>query len=184
MPFHPPAFCPEHGLFEATALIIGSGATTTLIHCVTNCPRCGRGSEIIPGVYDATQKNLNVLVDKSISPEALGALRRIIERLQQGEISVHQARAEAEKISPNVAKLFDIANWSDQARATLYAAIIAAVAVVTAAKIASGPSQTIVIQPIIERIIERKSDLLSSSSLRTKKPSPKPQLKRPHKRRR
>ena len=142
-------------------------------------------SEIIPGVYIAAQRNLNILVDDSISPEARDAIRQLAERLQQGKISVPQAKAEAEQISPNAGQLFDIANWSDQAKATLYASIIAATAVIAAARIASSPSQTVNVQPVIERIIEGegsnlKGDLESSSSIVAPKiPIPRRKPKRP-----
>ena len=153
-----------------TGLHLGVGSKTSFIGSVTNCPRCSHESEIIPGVYDATADGLNVLIDPSISLEALGKIRQLVERLQQGKISSLEAKAEAEKISPKAGKLFDIANWSDQAKATLFAAIIGAGAIVLAARMASSPNQTINIQPVIERVIQEekpslKNDLKSSSAI-------------------
>ena len=183
---HPPAFCPEHGLFPVTFFRLGARATnTTFIGCAATCPKCGRVSEIIPGVYDPTADGLNILIDRSISPEALDEIRRIAERLQQGEISAPQAKAEAEKISPNAGKLFDIADWSDQAKATLYAAIIGAIAIVAAARIASPPNQTVNVQPIIERTTQEekpslKNSLKSSSAIvPPKTPAPRRKPKPP-----
>ena len=148
---------------------MGGGATNaTFIGCAASCPKCGHVSEIIPGVYDPTIDGLNILIDRSISPESLAEIRRIAERLQQGEISVPQAKAEAEKISPKAGKLFDIANWSDQAKATLYAAIIGATAIIVAARMASSPDPTVSVQPVIERIIQEEKpslkNILKSSS--------------------
>src|SRR3990167_10692866 len=101
---HPPAFCPEHGLFPFTAFVIGPEAfQTTFINSTTSCPKCGKQSEIIPGVYDPTAAGLNVLIDESISVEALEAIRSLAERLKRGEISVEEAHAEAEKLAPQAA---------------------------------------------------------------------------------
>ena len=143
-------------------------------------------SEIIPGIYDATQDDLNILLDPSISPEALGEIRRIAERLRQGEITVPQAKAEAEKISPKAGKLFDIANWPPQAKATLYAAIIGATAIIAAARMASSPDPTVIVQPVIERVMQAekpslKNDLKSTSAITPPKvqiPRRKPKLPR------
>ena len=155
-----------------TRFRLGVGTTASFIGSVTNCPnpKCSHKCEIIPGVYDTTADGLNVLIDPSITPEALGEIRRIAERLQQGEISVPQAKAEAEKISPKAGQLFDIANWPPQAKATLYAAIIGATAIIAAARMASSPDPTVIVQPVIERVIQEekpslKNDLKSSSAL-------------------
>jgi hypothetical protein len=168
-----------------TRFHIGVGSKASFIGSATNCPKCNRTSEIIPGVYDATVDRLNILIDRSITPEALGEIRRITERLQQGKISVPQAKVEAEKISPDAGQLFDIANWSDQAKATLYAAIIGAVAIVVAARMASPPNQTVKVQPVIERVIQEekpslKNDLESSSAITPPKtPVPRRKAKPP-----
>jgi hypothetical protein len=181
MVLNPPAFCSQHGLFPVTAIAIDPGVTgTTFTDCGATCPRCGRVSEIIPGVYDATDDRLNILIDSSISPEALSAVRQLAERLQQGTITSVQAKEEAEKILPRLGKLFDVWNWSDQAKATLWAAILGGAAVIQAARIASAPSQTVIVQPTIERTIETKELLLSSSALSSPQvPLPRPRPKRP-----
>ena len=166
-----------------TRFNIAAGATASFIGSVTNCPEpeCSHKSEIIPGVYDAAADGLNVLIDPSISPEALGEIRRIVERLQQGDISVPEAKAEAEKVSPDAGQLFDIANWSDQAKATLYAAIIGAVAIVAAARVASSPDQTVNVQTVIEHITQEETptlkSILKSSSAITPPKTPIPRRK-------
>lgn len=186
---HPPAFCPTDGVFPAQAIVIAEGATDTrLLNIRTNCPVCGGGAEIIPGIYDATHEGLNLLLDSSISPAALTAIKNLAERAQKGKISPEDANKEAKTISPAAAKLFDITNWSDQAKSTLYAAIIGATALVAAAKMTAPTTQIVNIQPVIERTIDVKqpsfmNQLRSSSSLRSppvpkRKPKPPP-LKRP-----
>jgi hypothetical protein len=115
----------------------------------------------------------------TLTAAQLGALRNLAERAKTGKISPQKAKQEAEKIDPNVGKLFDIANWPGQAKATLYASIIGAVAMITAAKIATSPTQTTVTNPtVIERIIEppspnatdpRKHDRGRQSKERSKK---------------
>ena len=160
---HPPACCPEHGLFPATRFILKGGSKNIqFIRCFHGCPECGHLSEVIPGIYDASLDDLNILIDRSITPEALGEIRRIAERLQHGEISVPQAKAEAENISPKAGQLFDIANWSDQAKATLYAAIIGATAIVVAARMTSSADPTVSVQPVVERIIQEEKPSLKN----------------------
>jgi hypothetical protein len=149
----------------------------------TNCPVCQGPSEIIPGKYEVGSDRLNLLIDPSISPAALAAIKDLAEAVHAGRITPEEAKSAAEKIHPKAGKLFDVANWSDQAKATLYAAIIGAAAVLGAAKIASSSNQTVTISPVIERVIERrKDDLLSSSSLKPieNPPLPRPRPKRRH----
>ncbi len=83
------------------------------------------------------------------------------------------------KISPEAGKIFDIANRSDQPKATLYAAIIGATALVFAARMSSSPNLTVNLQPVVERIIEGekpdlKDRLKSSSAIAPPIPRRKP----------
>jgi hypothetical protein len=181
--FHPIAFCLVHGVFPAKLITMESGATGEFINCVHSCPVCGGDSEIIPGRYEAKADRLNLLIDSSISPSALTAIRNLALAVSVGRISAAEAKQEAEKIHPKAGKLFDVANWSDQAKATLYAAIIGATAVIGAARITATSNQTTKAPDIIfEQIIERrKDDLLSTSSLQAIEqiPMPRPRPKRP-----
>jgi hypothetical protein len=178
--YHPAAFCVLHGIFPAKLIRLDSGAVGEFIDCAHSCPICGRASEIIPGRYEAQSNRLNVLIDPSISPAALVAIRNLALAVSLGQVSPAEAKKEAEKIHPKAGKLFDVANWSDQAKATLYAAVIGAVAVVGAARIATNSSSKD--SPIvIERIIDRKKDdLLSTFALQPigKPPLPRPRPKR------
>jgi hypothetical protein len=158
-----PAFCPVHGLFPSD-YTIGGDSTTSYIGNATCCLQCGRVSEVISGDYSSTSAGLNVLLDPSISEEALAAIKGLAERLQKGEISPELAQVEAEQISPKVGRLFDIRNWSDQAQATLATAIIGAASVVIAAKMSSSPNQSVDVTcnpVVIERVVvepQAKSD--------------------------
>lgn len=97
----PLAFCPVHGLVPATAFAIGAGAHNITFKDVgVSCPICGKPSEVIPGTYDFTTERLGLVVDPSISPQALRALKSIAERLQEGEISPNEAAKEAATIDP------------------------------------------------------------------------------------
>jgi hypothetical protein len=120
----------------------------------TPCPLCGRASEILPGEYEVVGDQLKLLLDPSISADALLKLRTIAERLQRSEISLAEAKENAEAIAPKAGKLFDIGDWSDQAKATLYAAILGAIALVAAAR-ASAPATVVNVtnRPVIERVV-------------------------------
>src|SRR6185312_8458720 len=150
---HPAAFCPTHGIFPATAFAFAPGVSLTILGMSTTCPTCGRISEILPGAYSAFKDRIDLLLDPSVSAEVLAALRTIVEAARDDKISAAEARGQAEKILPGAGKLFDI-NWSDQAKATLYAGIIGAIALIAAAKLSSS-SQNVTVQPVIERVIER-----------------------------
>jgi hypothetical protein len=172
---HPIAFCTQHGIFPATGIALGEGAVLGVQNCLHSCPICGAASEIIPGRYEAQASRLNLLVDSSISLEALSAIRELAEAAARGRISPEEAKRAAEKIHPKAGKLFDVANWPGQAKATLYAAIICAAGAVVAAKVASSPNQTVTINPIVvERVVGKtKNDLLSSTNVPLPRPRPR-----------
>lgn len=172
--FHPIGFCPNHGVFAVAAIALGENVDLTLNHCTTNCPTCGVDSEIIPGRYETKTDRLNMLVDGSISPQALAAIRDLAEAARRGMISAAEAKKAAEKIHPKAGRLFDVKDWSDQAKATLYAAIIASATAIAVARIAHTPSQTVIMQQVTERVVSKRN-LLSSSMLSdsTKTPLPK-----------
>ncbi len=171
---HPLAFCPEHGLFAATGIGLGISVGTTIKNGLHSCPHCSRMSEVIPGTYSMHAGKLDVLLDPDISPAALNAIQNIVKKAQSGEYSHERAQAEVNKISPKAGKLFDVPNWSDQAKATLYASIIGAAAVIVAAKMASSPTTIVVQPPAIERAVGEEFTPPSATA-----PVPKPQSIRP-----
>lgn len=116
---HPPAFCTQHGLFPATQFGLEDVVEGTLVGCKVSCPKCGRLSEIIPGRYDAIGRQLSILIDPSISQEALAAIRELVGKVERKELTPEQAAAEAKKISPTLAGLFDPATWSPEVKAAI-----------------------------------------------------------------
>jgi hypothetical protein len=172
-PLHPAAFCPAHGLFPAAAMSFAPGATLGVAHVKTNCtvPGCNEACEIIPGQYRAQDKNrIDLLLDRSISPEALAAINAIAVQLRDGAISTEAAQKEIERVAPQAAGLFK--GWTRGEKIAMASAIIAAIALL------KPSDHTVVnVQPVIERVVERPpSDWLSSSSL-SKVPLPRPRPK-------
>lgn len=179
MRHHPMAFCAKHGFFPATAISL-ENSSIILQNMGTVCPTCGGSAEILPGRYDAAGDRLNFLMDGSISPQTLAALRRLAERLQRNEITPEQAKTEAEKIAPKAGRLFDVADWSDGAKATLYASIIGAIALVAAAKLSvSGGSNPppIAIEQTVESAMDRQKERLRNSTSLPYIPIPTPRPK-------
>jgi hypothetical protein len=169
----PPAFCPKHGLFPATGLALQNVTGITFAHCQTNCPvpGCDQACEVIPGRYSADDKGrLDLLLDPSISAEALAAIKAIAVQLRDGAISADVAQKEIERLAPQAAALFK--GWTRGEKIAMAGAIIAAIALI------KPSSPTVVnVQPVIERVFERSpNEWLSSSSL-SKVPLPRPRPK-------
>lgn len=177
----PIGFCPQHGLFPVTIFGIGDGASVTLVDVGTDCPRCGAMVQIVPGTYEVVGDRLSLLLDSSIAPDALKAIGALVERVQRQEIDLDDARRAAEKIAPAAGRLFDIANWSDQAKATLYASIIGAVAVIAAAKLSGGSTTINNYQPVVERVIEKSEERWLTGTSLSRVPTPIPRPKEPPK---
>jgi hypothetical protein len=174
-----PAFCPQHGLFSIRSPIgFGAGSKAIFSNNVTRCPQCGSQSEILSGQYSFGLDGLNILADGSNSREFLLAIQRLAERAKRGEISPEQAKTEAEKLSPSAGKLFDVRNWSDDAKATFYAAIVIAVGTIIAARTTPAPTQTVTVQSIEYTGSLPKQKLKSSTAI-TPIPTPKPRPKEP-----
>lgn len=143
------AFCKTHGVFPTDDVpYFGEGQSINITGLNVRCRRCGAISEIIPGRYEASAGKLNILIDPSISPEALAAIKDIAERALAGAIRPEEAKKEAEAVHPTAGALFDPTSWT-QPQAIVYAAIIAAVGAVLAAGItaagnyASKPAQAV-----------------------------------------
>ena len=181
-----PAFCPVHGLFDSRAISwpANSNVTVNIKGSVINCPVCDRMCEIVPGEYKTDDNRLNILIDQSISLEALAALKNLAIQVRDGKKSPEEAAAEAQTIAPKAARLFDFANWSDDAKAKVVVAIIGAITAIAVARM-SEPSQTVVnvtVNPVIESIIETEKRKLkrttSSQTGRPVLPRPKPKRRR------
>lgn len=149
---NPPAYCPDHGLFPAKGFALGISGSHNFSGCSDRCPACGKQSEVLSGTYEALPGRLDFVLDNSVSAEALEALLRLAQRVKRNEIPLSAARAEAERIAPRAGKLFE--NWSEQSKTAIAAALIGAIAIVAAARVSRSPEQTVIVQPVIERIIE------------------------------
>lgn len=147
---HPAALCPTHGMFPATVIGMAPGVNLTIAGVSTSCPICGQISEILPGAYRSLKDGIDLLLDPSISAHTLAALRSIVEAASKQTISINEAKRQAEKIMPGSSRLFN--GWSDQAKATLAAGILSAMAIIAAAKL-SASTINVTIQPVIERIV-------------------------------
>ncbi len=131
MPFerhHPPAFCHQHGLFPATAFQFGESVENIgVLDCAVECPQCGAVCEVISGVYSVTVKNqLNVILDSSVSPDALQALLDLVRRVETGNLSPQEADKQAAKISPELRGFFSRIDWSNTT-ATIVGAVLASI---------------------------------------------------------
>jgi hypothetical protein len=174
---HPLAFCPVHGIFPATGFAFSSGAE--FVDCRTDCfvRGCPSSCEVISGKYDATAYGLNILIDPSISRDALEAIKTIALKMKTGAITPQQASEEVSKIAPQVGGLFQ--NWTRAEAIALATPLIAALTAIIVARSSPSPSTTITIQPVIERTIERGPDDWRGSSSLSRVPLPKPRPKQP-----
>lgn len=173
---HPPAYCPIHGFFPAASIALGNTTNATFEGCTTSCPRCGRLCDILSGRYDTVAERLNIFLSAGNDPAVLEALRNLAREVQSGSKTLQDAQEQAERIKPGTGKLFDVASWSDTAKATLYAAIIGSVAVFGNAMISkdwSGnqPKQT------VEVIVRSDGPIIKGHHLLTGQipiPTPRP----------
>lgn len=175
---HPPAYCPRDGIVPGVGIsLAGAFQNVNIVGNTITCPVCGGPAQVISGCYDTVGDRLQILIDPSISADALAAIRKLAEQVRDAAITPEAAQAEAERIAPGTGRLFDIRSWSDQAQATLLAAIIGATALIGAAKISQAPSQTVNVQPVIERLVETHSSQLLNSTSLVPLPPRKPPLK-------
>jgi hypothetical protein len=127
------------------------GGSVTFSHSLATCPKCGGDAEIVDGTYEAFGSKLKVFLAPTVSLEARAAILELAIALQEARISVAEAIMEAEKIDHRFGGIFDIADWSDQAKAILLGSILASAATVAvaAATIAApyfAPTPTVVVQ--------------------------------------
>lgn len=178
---YPPAFCPVHGLFPATAFPVRPGVLeANYVGTRQGCPApgCNRIGEVISGIYSAGAKGaLNVLLDPSISPEALEALKDLISKVETGEITPEQAQEKAASFEPKFTEFFSKIDWPNQA-VGLFVGVIAGliVARMTTQQPADTPSQN----PTSIEITINKQEFLNTASwpaLATRVTPPSPRLK-------
>jgi hypothetical protein len=149
MPLHPPAYCARCRLvFPATAIAL-ENSTVSFRNSTTNCPRCSGSAEILDGTYNAIGSRLQMFLAESVSDEARNAILALVTRVQAAEISLDEAKTEAQKIDRRLAKIFDISHWSPEVRATLFGSILVAGATLAAPMLTLAPR----VEPHIEILV-------------------------------
>lgn len=88
------------------------------------CPRCGSEAPIVDGIYSVVDATVRVLVSSSLSAETLNQFFHLIQEAFSEDYAVQKTRFLSNTISPRLASIFDIATWSDDAKAKLYSSII------------------------------------------------------------
>jgi hypothetical protein len=169
---HMIAWCPKHGIFPFADFILGGSGQIQMSGGTAKCPRCGTRSEVISGTYKAGIDRVSLLLDDpNIHPDASEAVRKLARRAQAGEITIEEAKREAEKVDPKFGELFNILSWSPEAKAILLGAIITASAQLLSAKI-SEPQITVINKPVIERVIEKEHTSSTTAVHVEKAPQP------------
>jgi hypothetical protein len=173
MPDHPPAYC-EHCKLLFPAPVALDGRKISIESNLVTCPKCHQSAPILDGTYSSFAGRLEVFLSPTVSLGARVALLELIVAVQEKRIALADARKQAERIEPRLAGIFDIADWSDQAKAILFAGILGSVATlaVAAATIAApqlAPPPTVIVQtmpsaPPASRSVFREG-LMSGTSL-------------------
>jgi hypothetical protein len=186
MAHHPPAYCKSCGLlFPVTLIEVGVGGRVALAGNMINCPKCGAGAEILDGTYEHLGDKLAVFLAPTVSSEARQALLALVQKLQANEISLNIAKREAERLAPGLGKIFDIAHWSREAKATLFGSILLAGATLAAPLLTPAPKVDVHIEMVVPKAgppsIQRpaahhslRERLLYGSSHQTFPPPPRP----------
>ena len=125
-PHHPPAFCRRCGLIFPALAIGLQNTSVTLKGNAMSCPRCGQMAEIIDGTYSAYKDRLDIVLDPSVSQAARDALLTLVKEVQANRLSLSEAKHRAKKINKRFGKLFDLSDWSGEAKATLFGSILMA----------------------------------------------------------
>lgn len=137
---HPPAFCRGCGLIFPTRAIGLQNISVTLKGNAVTCPRCGQMAKIIDGTYSAYKDRLDIVLDPSVPQEARDALLALVKEVQANRLSLSEAKHRAKKINKKFGKIFDVSNWSGEAKATLFGSILmAGAALVGAAATLTAP---------------------------------------------
>jgi hypothetical protein len=127
---HPPGYCKSCKLlFPVIGIVISNSIGVSLRGNRTRCLRCGeKNAEILDGTYNAIGDRLEIIFSSGVSPEARTALARLIAAVQGNEIALDDAKRQAEKISPKLGKIFDIENWSGEAKAAFFGSVLLSIA--------------------------------------------------------
>jgi hypothetical protein len=124
-PWAPPARCLQCGAIFPSPILITPGARNVgVLECAMTCPHCGGEAPIVSGIFSLVNNTIQVLATSQLSVEVLTEFFHMMQETVACDLPIQTAKAQAEALSPRLGKLFDVANWSDNARATLYASII------------------------------------------------------------
>lgn len=117
-----PALCRRHGVFPFYPPLWGDGAI--YIGNKAGCPVCHNPSPILSGTYREIDNTYRVIEDGNFTAEEIRQILSLIEKARRENLTQDQIKEEAAKVSPKIASFFDIANWSDMAKATLLTAVL------------------------------------------------------------
>jgi hypothetical protein len=93
--------------------------SVSLKSIVVKCPKCppeSEPAELLDGEFSFAESVYNVLTD-GLSAETLAAIHGIFLKLYKREITLEQAKADVDKVSPKATRLFDVGNWGEDAQA-------------------------------------------------------------------
>lgn len=102
----PPSICPACGLlFESNLIDIGPSVTgITFENCSVSCPRCNNIARIADGTYSSVQDTLELISGPKSSRDTLEALRGLVQRSQNENLTAKEIIREISGISPEFAK--------------------------------------------------------------------------------
>jgi hypothetical protein len=129
------------------------------------------------------EDRLHIILDPALPENVRAALLALVRKVRDNTLDLEQAKAEAEKISPKAGRLFDVADWSDGAKAALYGSCL--MAAVTLAQLASAPEKPPVVINQTFNLVGPKDVLrpkFKSTTALTQTPplpEPNPHRKRP-----
>ena len=81
----------------------------------------------LAGTVDQAKSTFEIIDDGAFSSVELQQIVEILNRLVSGEITTEHAQEQALSINPNAGRLFDIANWGENAQALLLTTIISSI---------------------------------------------------------
>lgn len=147
---HPFGFCPSCGPFWATGFGLGTGST--VIGCSTDCPDCGKIVEVVSGTYEGDRSHLSLLLDPSVSREAVRALRAIAAAANRGEISPKRAQEMAEQVKPGWGVFFDPRRWSESTRAAALSGLLSATGAILGSMTSSSPDVHVYNTTVVQQV--------------------------------
>jgi hypothetical protein len=120
---HPLAYCPTCKLvFDAPINLSSKVLDVAFEGLGTTCPN-GHIASILDGAYETFGDEIRGYL--RLNGQIIwGSLAELVDRVNRGQITLEQARAEAERIKPGLGALFNPANWSDDTRRAILVAVI------------------------------------------------------------